>query len=1087
MSPHYRSIVAGIVACAAILTGRAATAGDAPLSATFAEPSVSPDHSEIAFLSGGDVWSVSSRGGIAHLLADTSGTAERPLFSPDGTRIAFVSTKSGAGGIEVLDLAAGSLRRITYDERPPELDSWSADGRYLYFSSNEMTIGYPSAIRRVPATGGTPVDVRGEAYVNEMDGMPSPDGSQFAYVRNGYSQWWRRGHSHIDTSSITIERTATRTFERLTDGAAKDRWPMWSPDGSALYYVSDRSGSDQLWVRRDGRTRQATTLGPGRIVWPTIARDGKLIAFERGMAIWTYDPASGVAHALSIEPRGLSTTLETGRQTLTRSFGAFDLAPDGKKLAFIAGAGVFAVDAAEGGDAQFIPKRVAAAADEPVWAKDSRRIAYVLDRGDEQAIATYAFPDGPQKTITPAGRHDDYPHWSPDGTKLEYLRDGRELHLIDVNTQNDRVLARGTFDRRPFGEEDNVVFSPSGDWLAFVDNPPGGFANAYVVPVAGGTPRAITALPNTNAGPLAWAPDGSRLYVVTSQRTENGAVAQVDLVPRAPRFREDTFRSLFDESPPKTKQPSPASPTPSAAALATAAPASAKTSPEPAKAKPPVRIDFDGITQRVTLLPTGLDVARVSVTPDGKTLVLDANAAGQQNLYAFSVDETSLGANVATQLTNTSGPKARTGIAPDGKSVVYEDDGKFARVALDGKGDAKPIAVSASFDVDFERDKRVVFAQVWSTLDRWYADPHFNGVDWSAERRVYEAHALAAHTRSEFARIVNLMIGELDSSHSGYRVARASGTPAFTLGRIGATFDPEAYARDGSLRFSDIVPLGPLALAGRVHIGDTLLAVNGVPVDPHGDVAALLANTTGKRTELRIAPGGNAAAARVVVVLPTDGEHDTVLRYRAWVAGRRAYVERISGAKLGYVHLLDMEPDTLEKFFSDLDVQNREKLGVVIDPRNNEGGFVDPYALDVLARREYLRFRSRFGNDAPARTALGQRALDRPTVLVVNEHTLSDGEDFTQGYRALHLGRIVGMPTAGWIIFTSNTTLADGSQVRVPYTSVIADDGTNMEQHPRKVDVEVENTAATSERGDDPQLDAAVRELLKTAPRASRP
>jgi tricorn protease len=1080
MSPHNRMIVACFVACAATLTARAATAGDASPPATFAEPSVSPDHSEIAFLSGGDVWSVSSRGGVARLLADTGGTAERPLFSPDGTRIAYVSTKPGDAGIEVLDLAAGRLHRITYDERPPDLDAWSADGRYLYFSSSEMTIGYPAAIRRVPTAGGTPVDVRGEPYVNQMDGMPSPDGSQLAYVRNGFTQWWRRGHSHIDTSSITVERTATRTFESVTDGSSKDRWPMWSPDGSALYYVSDRSGTDELWVRRDRRARQATTLGPGRIVWPTIARDGKLIAFERGMALWTYDPQSGVAHALAIEPRGLSTSLETARQTLRASFGAFDLAPDGKKLAFIAGASVFAVDAAEGGDAQSIPMRQPAAADEPVWAHDSRRVAYVLDRGDEQAIATYAFPDGPEKTITPAGHHDDYPHWSPDGTKLEFVRDGRELHLIDVATQNDRVLARGTFDRRPFGEEDNVAFSPGGDWLAFVDNPPGGFANAYVIPVDGGTQRAITALPNTNTGPLAWAPDGSRLYVVTSQRTENGAVAQVDLVPRAPRFREDTFRSLFDESPPKTKQPAPASPEPSAAPAASATPARAK-------AKPRLRIDFAGIAQRVTLLPTGLDVARVSVTPDGKTLVLDANAAGQQNLYAFSVDETSSDDNVATQLTNTPGLKARTRIAPDGKSVVYEDDGKFARVALDGKGDAKPLAVSASFDVDFERDKRVVFAQVWSTLDRWYADPHFNGVDWSAERRLYEAHALAAHTRSEFERIVNLMIGELNSSHSGYRAAHAPGTPAFTLGRIGANFDPEAYARDGSLRFSDIVPLGPLALAGHVKIGDTLLAVDGVPVDPHVDVASLLANTTGKRTELRIAPGGNATLARIVVVLPTDSADDTVLRYRAWVAGRRGYVERISGGKLGYVHLRDMEPDALEKFYGDLDVANREKLGVVIDLRNNQGGFVDPYALDTLARREYLRFRSRFGNDAPARTALGQRALDRPTVLVVNEHTLSDGEDFTQGYRALHLGRIVGVPTAGWIIFTSETTLADGSQVRVPSTSVIADDGTNMEQHPRKVDIPVENSAAASERGDDPQLDAAVRELLKTAPRASRP
>jgi Tol biopolymer transport system component len=388
MSPHFRPVVAAFVACLAIFAARTATAADAPLPATFAEPSVSPDHSEIAFLSGGDIWSVASNGGVARLLADTGGYAERPLFSPDGKHIAFVSTRPGDVGIEVLDLVAGRLHRITYDESPPELDSWSRNAQFLYFSSSDGNVGYAASIYRVPAAGGTPVVVRGEAYVNSMDGAPSPSGARLAYVRNGFDQWWRRGHSHIDTSSITIVHGSTQTFDRVTDGTSKDRWPMWSLDGDGrdLYYVSDRSGNDELWLSRDGKTRQVTTLGPGRVVWPTISWDGHLIAFERGMAIWTYDTASGATHALAIEPRGLSATLQPARQTLTRSFGAFDLSPDGKKLAFIARGGVFAVDAAEGGEGQAIPMRDVAAADEPVWAHDNRSVAYVLDRGDEQAI-----------------------------------------------------------------------------------------------------------------------------------------------------------------------------------------------------------------------------------------------------------------------------------------------------------------------------------------------------------------------------------------------------------------------------------------------------------------------------------------------------------------------------------------------------------------------------------------------------------------------------------------------------------------------------------------------------------------------------
>ncbi len=218
-------------------------------------------------------------------------------------------------------------------------------------------------------------------------------------------------------------------------------------------------------------------------------------------------------------------------------------------------------------------------------------------------------------------------------------------------------------------------------------------------------------------------------------------------------------------------------------------------------------------------------------------------------------------------------------------------------------------------------------------------------------------------------------------------------------------------------------------------------------------------------------------------VLPIDRPSEKNLLYRSWVASRRAYVERVSGGRLGYVHLYDMGPESLTQFYQDLDVQNRGRAGVVIDIRNNNGGFVDPYALDVITRREYLRFASRFGFDAPERTALGQRALDRPTVLVTNEHTLSDGENMAEGYRRLGAGKIVGVPTAGWIIFTSETTLADGSTLRLPSTRVLTQDGVDMELHPRPVDVRVENPPGAAERGDDPQLDAAVRVLLGRAGR----
>jgi C-terminal processing protease CtpA/Prc len=177
-----------------------------------------------------------------------------------------------------------------------------------------------------------------------------------------------------------------------------------------------------------------------------------------------------------------------------------------------------------------------------------------------------------------------------------------------------------------------------------------------------------------------------------------------------------------------------------------------------------------------------------------------------------------------------------------------------------------------------------------------------------------------------------------------------------------------------------------------------------------------------------------------------------------------------------------MSSGALAQFYMDLDADNRKYEGVVVDVRNNNGGFVNVYAIDVLARRSYFTLTPRGFAAAPSRGVLGQRALELPTILVVNRHTLSDGEDFTEGYRSLRLGKVVGEPTAGWIIFTSGVQLIDGSVLRLPFSRVTANDGTVMEMHPRPVDIHADRPFGDTSMKRDGQLEAAVNELLKEIP-----
>jgi C-terminal processing protease CtpA/Prc len=316
-----------------------------------------------------------------------------------------------------------------------------------------------------------------------------------------------------------------------------------------------------------------------------------------------------------------------------------------------------------------------------------------------------------------------------------------------------------------------------------------------------------------------------------------------------------------------------------------------------------------------------------------------------------------------------------------------------------------------------------------------------------------------------------------------------------TLGRLAVDFDRTEYETHGRLRVAGVVPLGPAALGG-LKVGDYILQVDGRDVGrrPSGagdagrrssgataaaqNLDELLDHAVGKRIALSVA-STPTVTAREIVVKPTDQATEKGLRYRQWVEQRREYVAKASGGRLGYVHMFDMSAGALSQLHVDLDAENHTRQGVVVDVRNNNGGFVNVYAIDVFARRGYFNMLVRGLPSASSRSMLGQRALELPTILVTNQHSLSDAEDFTEGYRTLKLGKVVGEPTAGWIIYTSGITLVDGSVLRLPGVKIFASDGTPMEMHPRPVDVAVTRPVGESYTGKDSQLDAAVAELLK--------
>ncbi|HEX8184210.1 MAG TPA: S41 family peptidase, partial [Blastocatellia bacterium] len=612
-----------------------------------------------------------------------------------------------------------------------------------------------------------------------------------------------------------------------------------------------------------------------------------------------------------------------------------------------------------------------------------------------------------------------------------------------------------------------------------------GFKNVHVVPAAGGAERPISFLANSFSNTVSWSPDGTFILFETWQRTEDTQIARIDLQPRTPKFREDQFRDLFREETPKPMMPNrppqesrpqenrPASPEPqNQDALPATPPAEEQKKP----ATKNVEIAFDNIRQRLSLLPVGLSVDYQAISPDGKWLLIIASAAHQQNLYIYPLDELSREPAIAKQLTSTPGGKRSAQFSPDSKEVFYLEQGRISVVPLDTR-QPRQIAITAEMDVDFSREKMEVFTQAWSYLRDNFYDSNFHGVDWQAVRKEYEPLMAGARTPDEMRRLILLMVGELNASHLGI-FAPFVGIQ-FPTGRLGLSFDRAEYEKSGRLRITEVIPLSPAALTREIKPGDYLLAVDGTEITARTNLDELLNFKIGRRVALFVASSAAGANRREVAIRPVGYTTEKGLMYRKWVDDNRAYVARASRGRLGYVHLFDMSSSSLAQLYVDLDAENHAREGVVIDLRNNQGGFVNAYALDIFSRRPYLSMTLRGASPVPARTMLGQRSLEAPTILVTNQHSLSDAEDFTEGYRTLKLGKVVGEPTSGWIIYTSGTQLVDGSFLRIPFIKISASDGTVMELKPRPVDVPVVRPIGESYTERDSQLDVAVRELLK--------
>ena len=1056
-----------VLSLALVIPAAAASAAEAELPR---HPAPSPDGSVIAFSWQGDLWTVAADGGVARRLTAHPAVERFPVWSRDGAWIAFASDRYGNNDVFVMP-ADGSEppRRLTFasvDDTP--VDFALGGDRVLFVSNRYRGIRWMPQLWWVPVAGGTPTLAQ-DAF--GQSAAVSPDGSATVFVR-GATRWTRRGYRGAANRELWL-RTAGGDYVQLTTFDGDDDDPTFL-DEHRVVFRSARSGRKNVFVQDvvGGDPIQLTFHDGTDVRFPRAAADGSIIAYEYEDAIWVVAPDGTGPRRLAIEVP--ADDLRNPVERRTDRDGATDLAvsPDGELAAFIVHGDVFVTGIRSKDDQEIAAPPTVRVTDtaererDVVWTPDGSRLAFASERDGISDLFTVR-PADPEigwlesfefavEPLVVGPEADRSPRFSPDGSKLAFLRGNGNLVVANADGSSPTVLVTHFY-------PPDFRWSPDGNWLAYSLEDVQANSEIWIVASDGGEPYNVSRHPDYDVEPT-WSPDGRRL-VWTSRRHGTDLDVWAVWLARADAERSaEQWLQVFngDDEPDSGDEDDTGE-------------ADAEERPE----LPDVVIDFDRLWERAEMLVSLQgDEGRPMVTPDGKHVVFTATDEEEVDLWSVRFD----GEDV-TRLTTGGRQPTNLQFGPKGEEVFYLDgDGTVRRTSVDGK-DGDPVPFTARYEVDLRAERAVVFDEVWRALDANFYDPDFHGVDWPAQRETYRPWALVASHDADFADVVNLMLGELNASHMGYyprgRGARPSGEQT---GWIGVVFDPSAGGP--GVMVAEVLPDSPAARTDvGLEPGDRLLAVGGTEIRATTNVFELFADTVGERVP--IAFRRSDGTERRAVVVPVSSTEQRRLRYEQWVRERRAMVDRWSDGRLGYIHVQGMNIPSFEEFERGLYAAAHGRDGLIIDVRSNGGGWTTDYLMAVLSVRRHAYTVPR-GADPDERAyptaerlPLGS-AWTRPAAALCNEDSYSNAEIFSHAFKTLERGPLVGSPTFGAVISTGGTPLLNGGFVRLPFRGwYVAGTDVNMEKQGAQPDVLVwQPPSDDGAHIEDTQLARAVEVLL---------
>ena len=1050
-----------------------------------AVPTVSPDGKQFGFTWRGDVWIAPVKGGVARQLTFHPATDHWPCWSPSGKEIAFNSKRDGYWNLYIVPVSGGVPVKLTEHSEGYTPLEWYPDGTGILTKVRRDYLGFDSnRLLRVDVNGSGNDEILFDAYARY--GTVSPDSTKTLFVREGGNMLYRKGYRGSKSSQIWLHDGNKKTFKQICVENYGCRSPLWKPGGQGFYFVCDKNGTFNLWEKNFSElgANQLTFYNEDSVIMPSISRDGSTIIFRKGFDFFKYNPTSGKEPSkVNLWRRQDSVQGASRRRWYDAAWNndarqGIGWADDFLEVTFTAGGDVWVMDTVLR-EPKLVCGETRSHETEVLFDADNEVIWFLRDFGDRSEIWKAIRNDrdlfwfeNDKFTLSQFSSSKDRSYKnrlsiSPDGKTLAFCSDTGDLYVTSTATFSPRLLIRSTV----FPGYD---WSPDGHWMVVQSKDSNDNWDIWVVPVSEDEPTFnLSRHPKWDGSPR-WSSDGRIISFVGKRgRNDDYDLHYVYLIPddegkseRLSKLKEAkekilSSRSNASKSITNSKQEE-----------FTLPPRNKSFTP---KVQPRVVIDFEGLHDRVRRIGlTGSKESNPFWHRDSNKLAFTSDIGGVRGIYTIKFPN------------ELSTPKLLT------KSIGYDPhwQGNEIHWLVDNVPSKTKGSVLTKYtfkayqNTDRQEYLRLGYRMIWRNLRDFFYDKKMNGKDWKKLLKKYEKQITASIDQEGFGRLVDLLMGELNSSHLYFELNNKiwpqwkpdHGWRWETV-HLGVTFD--RTFQGAGMKVKTVLENGPAHQPdSMIYEDEVILSIDGLNLDTPVAKRYAFNRRLNDLSALKVKdPLGNV---RIVHLEPITFTKARELIKESWISENQRIVHKESNGTLGYLHVSRMKWDDLLQFEEELFSLGYQKDGLVIDVRNNTGGFTADRMLSMLCRSQHAITVPRGGKNSYPLGYLDHFYWDKPIVVLCNQNTASNGEIFCHAIKATKRGKIVGVRTAGSVISVyTDEKFLDIGKMSIPFRGWYKlVDGRDMEGNGVVPDIQIWPRPADIPNKKDIQLSKAVNVLL---------